>query len=51
MAAYVIPNSGIGAPLEQLLDDGLLVEGGGDVQGRVAVLMCCECHTGDMERN
>ena len=34
----MISNSGIGAPLQELLDDGLLVQGGGDVQRRVAIL-------------
>ena len=38
MEAYMVSDGGIGAPLEELLDDGLLVQRGGDVQGSVAVL-------------
>ena len=35
---YMISNCWVGAPLQELLDDGLLVQGGGDVQSRVAIL-------------
>ena len=38
MDAYMISNCWVGAPLQELLDDGLLVQGGGDVQRRVAIL-------------
>ena len=34
----MVSDGGIGAPLEELLDDGLLVQRGGDVQGSVAIL-------------
>ena len=37
--AYMISNCWVGAPLQELLDDGLLVQGGGDVQSCVAVLI------------
>ena len=36
---YMISNCWVGAPLQELLDDGLLVQGGGDVQSRVAILV------------